>query len=78
MKKLVGFLVGFRKFTIMILFMLLMTVFRIKGYIEGPDFANTVRDAVVAYFGTNIGEHLVSLGKEWVTGKLKELKGEDK
>lgn len=65
-----GFLVGFRKFVIMMLFLLTMVVFRVLGYISGAEFADNLQLAVVAYFSTNIGEHLIDLGRDWLKGKL--------
>ena len=76
MKPIYSFLVGFRKFTIMIIFTIIITIFRAYDLLAGPDFANIFRDAVVAYFGVNVGEHLVNLGKDWLQGKLKSTSKE--
>lgn len=73
MNRLFGFLVGMRKFTAMMIFMAIMVIFRIHDLINGEQFAQNVQIALVAFFGTNIGEHLINLGKDWVTGKLKEI-----
>ena len=73
-----GFLVGFRKFTVMVAFMSIMVLFRVLGYVNGQEFSENLQLAVVAFMGTNLGEHLLSLGKEWVQGKIKEIKGESK
>lgn len=73
-----GFLVGFRKFTIMVVFLLVMVTFRILNYIDGAQFAENLQIAVVAFFGTNLGEHLINIGKEWVQGKISEITKEDK
>lgn len=72
------FLVGFRKFTIMVAFMAIMIVFRVLDLVNGQEFAENIQLAVVAFMGTNLGEHLLSLGKDYVQGKLKEIKGESK
>lgn len=69
-----GFLIGFRKFLIMLIFLVVMIIFRVLGYINGAEFAQNLQLAVVAFFGTNIGEHLLNLGKKWVEGKLKDIK----
>lgn len=71
-----SFLVGFRKFFITLLFISVMIIFRILNYINGAEFAENLQLAVVAYLGSNVGEHLLDLGKKWVEGKL-SLKVED-
>ncbi len=40
------------------------------------DIAENLEIAVVAFFGTNLGEHIINVSKEWVQGKLKDIKGE--
>ena len=67
-----SFLVGFRKFFIMVLFLSVMVLFRLFDLIDGKQFADNLQIAVVAFFGTNIGEHLLNLGKEWVKGRLEK------
>jgi hypothetical protein len=74
MSRLFGFLIGMRKFTAMILFMIIMTIFRVYDLVDGAQFAENLQIALVAFFGTNIGEHLISLGKDYLQGKLKDFK----
>lgn len=73
MKDLFAFLLGFRKFVIMTLFLLVMIAFRIFDLINGEQFATNLQVAIVAFFGTNVGEHLINLGKDYLNGKLKDL-----
>lgn len=70
MNNILGFLVGFRKFTIMLAFLVTMVVFRMLDYINGAEFAENMQLSIVAYFGTNIGEHLIDLGKDYLKKKL--------
>lgn len=65
-----GFLVGFRKFLIMLVFIAIMVIFRLYNLVDGEQFSSNVQIAIVAFFGTNVGEHLLNLGKEWVKGKI--------
>ncbi len=65
----VGFFVGYRKFVIMVLFLAIMVAFRLSELINGAEFAENLQIAVVAFFGTNLGEHVVNLGKEYVSSK---------
>ena len=74
MNKFLGFLVGLRKFTIMLLYLLVMVWFRLEDLVDGSQFAENVTKAVIAFFGMNISEHMINLGKNWLQGKLKELK----
>ena len=71
-----AFLTGFRKFTVMVAFMAIMVLFRVLDYVNGQEFAENLQLAVVAFMGTNLGEHLIQLGKDWVQGKLKEIKND--
>lgn len=68
-----AFLLGFRKFTIMAIFLIVMVLFRIFDLINGEQFSANLQIAVVAFFGTNVGEHLVNLGKDFLQGKLKNI-----
>jgi len=72
MADLFRFLLGFRKLTVMLLFLITMILFRIFNYIDGAQFAENLQLAVVAFFGANIGEHLLNLGKEFIKSKLKD------
>lgn len=63
-------IIGFRKFIIMILFLIVMITFRVLEYIDGSQFADNLQVAVVAFFGTNIGEHIINVGKDYIKGRL--------
>jgi len=71
MGKLFGWLTGFRKFIIMMLFLVTMIVFRAVNYIDGAQFSEHLQLAVVAFFGTNIGEHILKTAETWITEKFK-------
>lgn len=61
-----NFLIGFRKFSLMILITTLLTVFLVTGHIPGPDYAKALGIIASAFCATNVGEHLINMGKEWV------------
>lgn len=54
---------GYRKFNIMLLFIITMVLCRVFNLINGTEFANNLQLSVVAFFGTNLGEHITSLMK---------------
>ena len=60
------FLVGFRKFTIIVLLTILLTVFLCTGDIPGPDYAKAISSLGTAFVATNIGEHIINMGKEFL------------
>lgn len=64
------FLVGFRKFTVMICFLIAMIVFRVLDLINGAEFSQNLQLSVVAYFATNIGEHIINATKKWLKVKI--------
>lgn len=51
-------LIGFRKFLVVLLFFVLMTVFRIFDLVNGAEFAETIRFVLVAFMGANLSEHM--------------------
>ena len=59
------FLIGFRKFTIILLLTTLLTVFLITGDVPGPDYAKALASLGTAFCATNVGEHLIEMGKEF-------------
>jgi hypothetical protein len=54
----------------MLLFLTVMVVFRLTDHVSGSDFSSALATAITAFFGSNVGEHLVNLGRQWVQGKL--------
>ena len=69
MSKLIGFLIGFRKFIIILIFLVCMVLLRIHDLITSTDFAANLQLAIVAYFATNIGEHALESLKYWISKK---------
>lgn len=65
----IQFLNGFRKFSVMVLLMLIGVGFRISGHISGQEFVELLRYTVVAFMGTNALEHMSNAVVEWVKSK---------
>ena len=64
-----NWLIGFRKFTIVLLAITLATVFLLTGHIPGSDYAKVLGSMVVGFVSSNIGEHLINAAKEWIKTK---------
>lgn len=74
----IGMFIGVRKFIVIVLFMIIMVVFRIKDYISGPDFANNFQLAIVAFIASNLGEKFIGIARTWIDSKVDKITGEDK
>jgi len=64
------FINGFRKWTVMILLILLASVFRIFDYISGKEMVDLLRYVGVAFMATNGLEHMMKAVKTWVQKKV--------
>ena len=69
-------LLGSRKFLIMVLIIAVAVVFRIFDLISGSDLASLLSSTGVAFMGANTVEHMFGAVKEWISGKDK-AGGED-
>ena len=47
-----------------------MIVFRVLDLINGAEFSQNLQLSVVAYFATNIGEHIINATKKWLKVKI--------
>jgi len=64
------FLVGSRKFLLAILFMSVSLFLLISGKIPAEDWLKHMTTVMVAFLGANISEHVIDMGKDWIS-KLK-------
>ena len=69
-KNLLSFLNGFRKFTIMLLLMVVGISFRISEHISGAEMVDLLKFTVIAFFSANGLEHMTSAVKEWLKNKV--------
>jgi len=62
-------LVGLRKFIAWSIYLAVAIVLLLTGIIPGEDWLGHITTGTVAFFSTNIGEHLINLGKDWIKNK---------
>ena len=78
------FLIGFRKWILVVVFFLVSLGLLWKGILDGKSWLEVNRDVLVAFIGSNIGEHMINFGKLWLESKgradikdiLKSIQGE--
>ena len=71
--KCLQFLNGFRKFSVIVGFMIVMVAMRLTNYTNGAEFAENLQLAVVAYMGANISEHIIDVTKQWLNSKKESV-----
>ena len=67
----VRFLLGFRKFTILIILIVVASVFRATGLIDGAEFVDLLKGVSIAFMGCNLGEYVILPIREWIAQKTK-------
>ena len=60
------FLTGFRKWTMALIFIIVAIALRLSDFIPAVGWIESVSGVMIAFMGTNIGEHIISVGKEWI------------
>lgn len=68
LKLVINFLNGFRKFTIMILLMMVGIIFRLTGHLTGEEMVNLLSGTAVAFMASNSVEHMKDAVIEWIKG----------
>ena len=66
------FITGFRKFTMAMVFLIVAVVLLSLEMVPADDWLKQVGSVLTAFMATNLGEHIIKVGKEWVkerTGK---------
>lgn len=74
-KDFIGFLNGFRKWTIMASVLVIGSVFLIKKYLTGAEFVSLIVPCTIAFFGINGIEHMTSTIKDWLKIKAINVTG---
>ena len=69
LRDLLAILNGFRKFSIMLLLIVVGIMFRTFDLINGSELVNLLQATAVAFFATNIGEHITSTITTWIKNK---------
>jgi hypothetical protein len=63
---------GARKFTVIVLLLVVGVWFRVLDYINGREFVDLMSATIVAFMSVNGIEHATSTVKEWLKNKTKE------
>ena len=63
------FIVGLRKFTYGMVFLSVSLILLMFDIVEASDWIKYNKEVAVAFMATNIGEHLINLGKQYITDK---------
>lgn len=63
------FLAGFRKFTMAVVFLITAVALLLAGYIPSEGWLSDVGSVMTAFMATNLGEHIITIGKKWIEGK---------
>jgi hypothetical protein len=64
------FLIGFRKFTLAATFFIVSLILLLTGIVNSSEWIKYNSEVAIAFFGTNIGEHLIQLGKAYFQDKV--------
>lgn len=67
-------LVGSRKFLAFIAYFCVTTILMLLKYVDGNVYMAQVTVGLVAFMGTNFGEHLTETVKSWIKVKANEIK----
>jgi hypothetical protein len=65
-------LTGFRKFTMAIIFLFVAVALLMGGVVPKDDWMKQVSSVMIAFMATNVGEHIIAVGKEWISEKFKK------
>ncbi len=71
-KQIISFLNGFRKFSVMVLLIVIGITFRLTGYLSGSEMVELLRFTGVAFMSANGIEHMMKATQEWVKGKMRK------
>lgn len=56
---------GYRKYTVMLLVIIIAVVFRIENLIDGGQFDDLLKNTVLAFFGGNAAEHFTMAARSY-------------
>ena len=65
-------MLGYRKFSITLLCIALLTTLLLTGYVGGVSYAKALSGIVIAFVSANVGEHILNLGKDYINKSNKE------
>ena len=64
------YLVGLRKFTYGMIFLVVSLILLSVDWVDGSDWIKYNKEVAVAFMATNIGEHIINVAKTWVNDKF--------
>ena len=68
-QKIVGVLLGLRKFIVMLCLIAIGVVFRVRGYISGDNFVDMLKATTVSFFASNSIEHMKQAITSYINSK---------
>lgn len=71
MYKIINFLNGFRKFTVMFMLIVIGTIFLVTKHLNGAEFVELLKYTAIAYMGSNGLEHMTNAVKDFLKNKIK-------
>ena len=63
---------GFRKFTMAMAFLVVAVVLLSLEMVPSDDWLKQVGAVMTAFMATNVGEHIISVAKDWIKRKKDE------
>lgn len=71
-----SWLLGSRKFIVMIAIIVLAIIFRIAGWIDGGQMVDLVKMVGIAFMGCNSVEHMCVTAQAWIAGQVSDQDGD--
>lgn len=68
-KKLIGLVIGIRKFSVILMLVAVAVIFRLTNHLSGQNFVDLLVPVAVAFMGTNMAEHALNMAKEFLSKK---------
>ena len=66
------------KTLIMFILLILATVFRLKGYVNGTEWVDTIKTTTVSFFGTTTVMNVTGVIKDHLASKVQAIKDQSK
>lgn len=67
-----SFLTGFRKLLMAMCFLVVAVILLVTKQVPSADWMKHVAEVMVAFFATNVGEHIINVGKDWIAERGKK------
>jgi len=65
-------LTGYRKFTMALVFLVVAVCLLVFDVVPKEDWMKHAASVMIAFMATNVGEHIINVGKEWLNAKTKK------